>query len=63
MIEYGDYACPHCARAFHVVRRPRSVLNDDLRVVFRNFPLTVIHLRAVDAALVLSANFRTGLGY
>jgi protein-disulfide isomerase len=53
LVEYGDYECPHCARAHLVVKRLQDALGDDLLFVFRNFPLTQVHpyaLRAAQAA-------------
>lgn len=37
LVEYGDYACPHCNEARFVVKRLRAALGDRLRYVFRNF--------------------------
>lgn len=50
LVEYGDYECPHCARAHPVVERVRARLGDKLRFVFRNFPLQEAHPHAVHAA-------------
>jgi protein-disulfide isomerase len=50
LVEYGDYQCPHCARAHPVVQEIRGRLGDRLRFVFRNFPLTEIHPNALHAA-------------
>ena len=50
LLEYGDYECPHCGRAFPIVQELRRRLGDGLRFVFRNFPLTQIHEHAEHAA-------------
>jgi len=50
MVEYGDYQCPYCGAAFPVVKRIQKRLGDDLRFVFRNFPLTRAHPYAEAAA-------------
>jgi protein-disulfide isomerase len=50
LVEYGDYECPHCARAHPIVQAVRARLGDGLRFVFRNFPLTEIHPHALHAA-------------
>jgi protein-disulfide isomerase len=49
LLEYGDYECPYCGRAYHVVA---DVLRSfsDVRYVFRHFPLTRVHLHALGAA-------------
>lgn len=39
LIEYGDFECPSCGRAYPILKRVRERLGDRLRFVFRNFPL------------------------
>lgn len=43
LVEYGDYQCPHCARAVESVDQARAKFGDRLRYVFRNFPLLKVH--------------------
>jgi protein-disulfide isomerase len=50
LLEYGDYQCPHCAAADPVVRAVQKAFGQDLRFVFRNFPLTEMHPAAEPAA-------------
>jgi protein-disulfide isomerase len=50
LVEYADFECPHCSRAYPVVREIRESLGDRLRLVFRNFPLSTIHPHAQHAA-------------
>lgn len=50
LVEYGDYECPHCARAFTIVKRLQKHFGKQLRFVFRNFPLTQAHPNAQAAA-------------
>ena len=50
LVEYGDYECPHCGRAYPIVREVQRRLGDRLRFVWRHFPLTDIHPRALHAA-------------
>jgi protein-disulfide isomerase len=50
LVEYGDYQCPYCAEAFHVVRDLAERYGDNLRFAFRNFPLAEIHPLALPAA-------------
>jgi protein-disulfide isomerase len=50
LVEYGDYECPHCRAAEPVVKRVERHFGDRLRFVFRNFPLTQIHVYAEPAA-------------
>jgi protein-disulfide isomerase len=55
LVEYGDYECPHCGRAYPIVKRIQSKLGDNLRFVFRNFPLSQIHPNAADSAAFAEA--------
>jgi protein-disulfide isomerase len=59
LVEYGDYECPHCARAHRIVPIVQRELGDSLRFVFRNFPLQQAHphaQRAAEAAESVAAN-------
>ena len=51
LVEYGDYQCPYCAQAHPIVKQIQARLGDQLRFVFRNFPLTQIHREALPAAV------------
>ena len=50
LVEYGDYECPHCGRAYTIVKDIQKQLGPRLRFVFRNFPLKEIHSHAQHAA-------------
>jgi protein-disulfide isomerase len=50
LVEYGDFQCPHCARAHRVLPRVLERLGDRVRFVFRHFPLAESHPNAVHAA-------------
>ena len=50
LVEYGDFECPHCGRAYPIVRAVQRRLGERLRFVFRQFPLTEIHPHAQHAA-------------
>ena len=55
LVEYGDYECPHCGRAFPIVKRLQARLGAPLRFVFRNFPLAEAHPHATAAAEIAEA--------
>jgi Na+:H+ antiporter, NhaA family len=38
LIEYGDYECPYCVKAFPVIERVRQTFSGKLRFVFRHVP-------------------------
>ena len=50
LVEYGDYECPHCARAHPIVKQIQRHFGKNLRFVFRNFPLSQSHPHAESAA-------------
>jgi protein-disulfide isomerase len=50
MVEYADYECPYSHRAYHVIKALQRELGDQLRFVYRNFPVREIHPHAQHAA-------------
>lgn len=50
LVEYGDYQCPYCGMAHPIVKELQRSLGDQLRFVFRNFPLRDAHPHAEHAA-------------
>ena len=50
LVEYGDYECPYCGEAYSVVKELQERLGDQMRFVFRNFPLAQAHPHAEHAA-------------
>jgi protein-disulfide isomerase len=50
LVEYGDYECPYCGRAYPIVKRVQKHFGKGLRFVFRNFPLSNMHPQAESAA-------------
>jgi len=60
LVEYGDYECPHCGRAFPIVKAVQKALKGKLRFVFRNFPISQIHPHAEHAAIAAEAAARQG---
>jgi protein-disulfide isomerase len=50
LLEYADFECPFCGRAFHELKRLERGLRDRIRFVFRHFPLSQMHPRATLAA-------------
>ncbi len=55
IVEYGDYQCPYCGQAYGIVEELVRKLGDDLRFVFRNFPLVDVHAHAQAAAELAEA--------
>jgi protein-disulfide isomerase len=50
LVEYGDFECPFCGRAYWEVKSLQRALGDQLRFVFRDFPLTQVHPHSMGAA-------------
>jgi protein-disulfide isomerase len=55
LVQYGDYECPYTRQSTTIVRAIQQQVGDQLRFVFRNFPLTGIHPHALHAALAAEA--------
>lgn len=61
LVEYADYQCPYCGEAYGVVKQLKERFGDDLRLVFRNFPLPDLHPEALSAAI--TAEFAATAGH
>jgi protein-disulfide isomerase len=55
LVEYGDYECPYCGKAYPVVKELQRRMGDRMRFVFRNFPLNTLHEHAGVAAQAAEA--------
>lgn len=60
LLEFGDFECPHCGRAYPVVKDVKAALGERLRVVYRHFPLTNMHEHAQMAAEAAEAAAKQG---
>jgi protein-disulfide isomerase len=50
LVEYGDYECPYCLRAYPIIKKVQKRLGNQLLFVFRNFPVSSTHPHARHAA-------------
>jgi formate-nitrite transporter family protein len=50
LVEYGDFECPHCRRAQPLVKGLVRYMAENLRFVFRHFPLAEAHPHSRHAA-------------
>ena len=55
IIEYGDFQCPFCGQLAPTLTQLKADYSEDVRVVFRHFPITSIHDKAGLAALASEA--------
>lgn len=58
LVEYGDYQCPHCAKAHPFIKKLLKEFQGEIKFVFRNFPLQEVHPMAMMAALATEAAAR-----
>jgi protein-disulfide isomerase len=50
LLEYGDYECPDCLQAYPIMHDIQEHFGQQLRLVFRNFPVPAVHPHAQRAA-------------
>ena len=56
LVEYGEFECPECGRAYHVIKELLEEAPDEFRFVFRHFARDEVHpfsersARAAEAA-------------
>ena len=55
LIQYGDFNCEHSAAAYAEIKMLQDKMGNQLKFVFRHFPLSTIHPMAVDAAVAAEA--------
>lgn len=60
LVEYGDFQCPHCGRAFPAVENIIQQMGPGLRFIFRHFPLSEAHPMAKPSAIAAEAAARQG---
>jgi protein-disulfide isomerase len=61
IVEYSDFQCPFCARAYTTFEQEvMKDYGDKVRFVFKNFPLASIHPWAEDGALASECAFQQG---
>ncbi|MDP4011041.1 MAG: thioredoxin domain-containing protein [Candidatus Roizmanbacteria bacterium] len=50
IVEFSDFECPYCARAFATVKQIKDAYPKDVKIVYKQLPLTNIHPNAQKAA-------------
>ena len=64
VVEFFDFQCPPCGQAYPVVKQIlNSYSKDQVRVVFRNFPISSAHQYALGAAMAAEAAGEQGKFY
>jgi diadenylate cyclase len=55
LVKYGDYECPYCGEAHPVLKELQQRVGEQVRFVFRHFPLDSVHPHARLAAQAAEA--------
>jgi len=55
LIEYSDFQCPACRTYFPIVKQINEEFGDQIRFVYRHFPLIQVHPNAAFAARAANA--------
>lgn len=55
LVEYSDFQCPACAYYYPFVKKLEEEFGSDIKIVYRQFPLTTIHANALIAAYASEA--------
>src|SRR5213075_1887254 len=50
LVEYGDFECSFCRKAYSMLQGLRRYMGDNLRFVYRHFPLAEAHPHAQHAS-------------
>ena len=50
IVEFSDFECPFCIRAYPTVRQVLKEYKDDVKLYYKQFPLVQIHPNALKAA-------------
>ena len=50
LVEYSDFQCPACAQMYPIVKQIGETFKDDLKIVYRHYPLSQAHKNANTAA-------------
>jgi protein-disulfide isomerase len=61
LVEYGEFECPHCGRAFHSIQELLADMPGEVRFVFRHFARDDVHPfseRSAEAAEAAGAQGR-----
>jgi protein-disulfide isomerase len=55
LLEYSDFQCPACAAYYPVLKQLVTELGNDIKIVYRHFPLSSIHANAQAGAWATEA--------
>ena len=61
LFEYSDFQCPACAAQYPLVKQVAEEFGEQIRIVYRHYPLTSIHRNAEEAAYAAEAAGKQGM--
>jgi protein-disulfide isomerase len=62
IFEFSDLQCPYCQKGDETIRQVVDKYGEQVRIVWKNFPLVDIHPNAIPSAIALMALQRQGEG-
>jgi len=60
LVEFSDFQCPYCAEANKTLKQFLAKHQDDVKLVYKNLPLTSIHNDALPSATAAWAAYQQG---
>lgn len=58
IVEFLDFGCPYCQQSVPVVRKIVTEHQDEVRLIFRDFPVVELHPQAMQAAIAARCAFK-----
>ena len=55
LVQYGDFQCQHSGSVYTAIKLLQQYLGDELKFIFRHFPLPAVHSLALEAAVASEA--------
>ena len=55
LVQYGDFLCSHCGDVYPTIKLLQEKLGNDIRFVYRHYPLHTIHQLSLEAAIASEA--------
>lgn len=60
LVEYSDFQCPACAGTYPILKAAAAEFSNDVKFVYRHYPLKAIHPNAEEAAWAAEAAGKQG---
>jgi protein-disulfide isomerase len=55
LVQYGDFLCGYCADVYPAIKLLLEKMGDDIKFVFRHYPMHTVHPLALEAAMAAEA--------